>query len=122
MEPRAIGQWDVEHLPAVIASIWEEAITVFRVGAHRSAVVACGRTLEQAAVERSITGTLPVEIEPSSRVSSPVRRSRTSVSAKRSRSTIQSPDAGRPFHAVGFVAYCGNGANRLRLRRLRCAC
>ena len=64
MHPSAVGVWDVAQLPPAVKTIWEEAINVFRVGAHASAVVACGRALEQAAVERGITsGSLQKRIE-----------------------------------------------------------
>jgi hypothetical protein len=64
MHPESIGEWNVAHLPPLVKQIWDEAIQVFRVGANASAVVACGRTLEQAAVERNITnGTLQKRIE-----------------------------------------------------------
>jgi len=56
--------WDVAHLPSAVEAIWNEAIKVYGVGAFASAVVACGRTLEQAATERAIAGkTLQQRIE-----------------------------------------------------------
>lgn len=54
--PAAVAEWDVGHLPPTVSRIWDEAITVYRVGANHSAVVACGRALEAAADERSLTG------------------------------------------------------------------
>jgi Domain of unknown function (DUF4145) len=64
MHPRAIGEWDVSHLPAGVEVIWNEAVKAYRVGAYPSAVVACGRTLEQAALERNVEGrTLQQRIE-----------------------------------------------------------
>jgi hypothetical protein len=64
MFPTTTGTWEVGHLPEPVQSIWNEAISVFGVGAHSSAVVACGRTLEQAAIERNIKqGTLQNRIE-----------------------------------------------------------
>lgn len=54
MFPEAIGEWDVRHLPPLVSATWNEAVDVFRVGAYASAVVMCGRTLEQAAVERQV--------------------------------------------------------------------
>ena len=56
MIPKVVGEWEVEHLPPSVASIWREAQAVYRVNAYRSAVVACGRTLEQAAEERDVSG------------------------------------------------------------------
>ena len=56
MLPEATGEWQVAHLPQALAGIWDEAINVFRVQANASAVVQCGRVLEQAATERNIEG------------------------------------------------------------------
>jgi len=64
MHPEAVGEWEVRHVPADVLAIWEEAVKVFRVNANASAVVACGRTLEAAAVHRKIEkGTLQQRIE-----------------------------------------------------------
>lgn len=64
MRPERTGEWEVGHLPDSVAVIWSEAAKVYAVAAHASAVVACGRTLEQAAEERSVTGeTLQQRIE-----------------------------------------------------------
>jgi hypothetical protein len=64
MHPKTVGTWEVAHLPDSVRAIWEEATNVFGVGANASAVVACGRTLEEAAVERKIIkGTLQQRIE-----------------------------------------------------------
>ncbi|MDQ3647010.1 MAG: DUF4145 domain-containing protein [Actinomycetota bacterium] len=46
----------MSHLPPAIERDWQEAVQVHRVGAHASAVVACGRTLEAAADEHGIEG------------------------------------------------------------------
>lgn len=54
--PKAIGQWDVAHLPDDVKHAWEEAVKVYGVGAFASAVVTCGRTLEAAADARGVTG------------------------------------------------------------------
>src|SRR5262245_17823591 len=54
MIPSPSGEWDVAHLPAGVEAIWREAVKVFNVGANASAVVQCGRALEQAATERNI--------------------------------------------------------------------
>lgn len=54
--PEVIGEWEVAHLPDAIESDWAEAVQVFRVGAFRSAVVMCGRTLEAAADGLGIDG------------------------------------------------------------------
>jgi Domain of unknown function (DUF4145) len=60
----AVNEWEVDHGPPGVAQIWEEAVSVFRVGANASAVVACGRTLVAAADERNIEGrTLQQRIE-----------------------------------------------------------
>ena len=56
MIPEQIGDWAVLHLPPDVEADWNEAITVFGVGAHRMAVVACGRTLEAAAHARGFEG------------------------------------------------------------------
>lgn len=57
--PRAVGKWEVEHLPPSVAPSWDEAIAVFRTNALASAVVMCGRTLEAAADARGVSkGTL----------------------------------------------------------------
>jgi hypothetical protein len=59
-----VTEWSVGHLPVTVQPIWDEATKVYRVGAYPSAVVACGRALEQAASERKITGgTLQKRIE-----------------------------------------------------------
>jgi hypothetical protein len=64
MYPARIDAWAVAHLPASVSSIWGEAGIVFGIGAYRMAVVACGRTLEQAAIEREIEAkTLQKRIE-----------------------------------------------------------
>lgn len=64
MHPDRSGGWSVAQLPDTVETIWDEAVRVFGVGANASAVVACGRTLEQAAEERKIKGrTLQVRIE-----------------------------------------------------------
>jgi hypothetical protein len=64
MYPARLDAWAVRHLPPAVASIWAEAGTVFGIGAFRMAVVACGRTLEQAAIERSVDAkTLQKRIE-----------------------------------------------------------
>jgi len=55
-QPQSVGEWDVGHLPPSIQTVWDEAVKVFSVGAHASAVVSCGRTLEAAADERQIAG------------------------------------------------------------------
>ncbi len=54
--PEAIGDWEVGHLADEIARDWREAVSVYRVGAHASAVVMCGRTLEAAANLLGIDG------------------------------------------------------------------
>jgi hypothetical protein len=54
MIPERIGDWSVAHLPEPVEEDWQEAIKVFDVGAHRMAVVACGRTLEAAADARGV--------------------------------------------------------------------
>jgi hypothetical protein len=47
-----------------VEAIWDEAVRVFRVGADASAVVACGRALEAAAVHGGLDrGTLQARIE-----------------------------------------------------------
>lgn len=56
MEPSSTGEWEVDHLPDSLIPLWDEAITVFRVAAYPSAVVACGRTLEAAANIRGVEG------------------------------------------------------------------
>ncbi len=62
--PETIGDWDVAHLSDSVEKAWAEAISVYRVDAHRMAVVACGRTLEAAAEDLGITGgTLQKRIE-----------------------------------------------------------
>jgi len=64
IEPQELGEWKVDHLPEAIGSIWDEAVTVFRVGAQASAVVACGRVLEASADTREVQGkTLQERIE-----------------------------------------------------------
>lgn len=54
--PDVIRPWEVAGLEGAVATDWSEAITVFRVGAWQSAVVACGRTLEAAADALNISG------------------------------------------------------------------
>jgi hypothetical protein len=56
MLPERIGNWAVEHLPPEVEADWAEAVKVFDVGAHRMAVVACGRTLEAASHARGFEG------------------------------------------------------------------
>ncbi len=61
--PAAEGEWAVEFLPDEVEPSWAEAMTVYGSGAHHSAVVMCGRTLEAAANARGIVGaTLNVQI------------------------------------------------------------
>lgn len=54
--PESVGEWQVGHLPDGVKAEWDEAISVFRVGAHPSAVVACGRCLEAGAEELDVGG------------------------------------------------------------------
>lgn len=62
--PQPTGEWRVGHLPHAVDAIWQEAVKVYGVGANASAVVACGRALEQAAEERNVSGkTLQQRIE-----------------------------------------------------------
>jgi hypothetical protein len=56
MIPERIGDFAVRDLPTDVDADWREAVQVFDVGAHRMAVVACGRTLEAAADARGIEG------------------------------------------------------------------
>lgn len=64
MHPEKVSAWDVGYLPPTISSIWDEAAAVYGVGAYRSAVVICGRTLEQAAIDRNVKrSTLQKSIE-----------------------------------------------------------
>jgi hypothetical protein len=64
MYPESVGEWRVDHLPEEVAAEWEEAISVFQVGAHASAVVAAGRSLEAAAeVLEMPEGTLDQRIQ-----------------------------------------------------------
>jgi hypothetical protein len=61
--PSTIQEWSVEYVPEQVREDWEEAIKVYRVSAHRAAVVLCGRTLEAAADARNIAnGTLQQRI------------------------------------------------------------
>lgn len=60
----AAGTWTVGHLTDAVEAEWNEAVLVFETGANASAVVACGRTLEAAAVERGMEkGTLATRIQ-----------------------------------------------------------
>jgi hypothetical protein len=64
MYPEAVGEWAVTHVPSDVQTIWDEAVKVYRVSANASAVVACGRALEAAAVHRGIgKGSLQQRIE-----------------------------------------------------------